>query len=169
MLRIGLFLCMNVGLMQVIPISMFIVWSQIGILLLAVVFFRYPVSATMGLISIFSRISALDAYWKKRGCTLDKGLIWETVIYWVILVAAALCVIKVSGQRWIASTIILAPVILFCTLFLFQSTVFTIHGSPTGANIGMGIAYLTTWVITGILVVAAILISVLKYTKRRNA
>jgi hypothetical protein len=97
-------------------------------------------------------------------------MMWEAIIYWVILVISALCVIAVSGSRKIASTIILAPVVLFCTIFMMQGTMFTAMKHPTvGANIGLGMAFLTTWVVSGILFVAAIVIAVVKYNNKNKA
>ncbi|WP_256026044.1 hypothetical protein [Paenibacillus polymyxa] len=79
---------------------------------------------------------------------MGTSVIWEAVIYWVILVISALCVIAVSGSRKTASTIILAPVVLFCTIFMMQGSVFTAMQHPTmGSNVGLGMAFLTTWVV----------------------
>ncbi|MGM1022136.1 MAG: hypothetical protein ACQEXV_16710 [Bacillota bacterium] len=97
-------------------------------------------------------------------------LMWEAIIYWVILVIAALSVIAVSGTRKTASTIILAPVVLFCTIFIMQGSVFTAMQHPTmGANVGLGMAFLTTWVVSGILYAVTIVIAFIKYSKKNKA
>ncbi|MCC3379020.1 hypothetical protein ACFQ5D_05000 [Paenibacillus farraposensis] len=96
--------------------------------------------------------------------------IWEAVIYWVILVISALCVIAVSGNRKTASTIILVPVVLFCTIFMMQGSMFTAMNHPTmGGNVGLGMAFLTTWVVSGILFVVALVIAFIRYSKRNKA
>ncbi|MGW8958617.1 hypothetical protein [Paenibacillus sp. NPDC055715] len=95
---------------------------------------------------------------------------WEAIIYWVILVIAALSVIAVSGSRKTASIIILAPVVLFCTIFMMQGSLLTAMQHPTmGANVGLGMAFLTTWVVSGILYAVAIVIAFIKYSKKNKA
>ncbi|MGQ3479493.1 hypothetical protein [Paenibacillus sp. TY11] len=101
---------------------------------------------------------------------VGTSVIWEAVIYWVILVISALCVIAVSGSRKTASTIILAPVVLFCTIFMMQGSVFTAMEHPTmGSNVGLGMAFLTTWVVSGILFAVALVIAFIKYSKKNKA
>ncbi|ALP36328.1 hypothetical protein ASL14_09260 [Paenibacillus sp. IHB B 3084] len=97
-------------------------------------------------------------------------MLWEATIYFVILVISALSVIAVSGNRRTASTILLVPIVLFCTIFMVQGSVLTAVKHPTmGANVGSGMAFLTTWVVTGILFAVTIVIAFIKYSKKNKA
>lgn len=97
---------------------------------------------------------------------VGTSMIWEAAIYWIILVIAALCVIAVSGSRKTASTIILAPVVLFCTIFMMQGSMLNVMKHPTmGANVGLGMAFLTTWVVSGILFAVALVIAFIRDRK----
>ncbi|WP_044646521.1 hypothetical protein [Paenibacillus terrae] len=97
-------------------------------------------------------------------------MLWEATIYFVILVISALSVIVVSGSRRTASTILLVPIVLFCTIFMVQGSVLTAVKHPTmGANVGSGMAFLTTWVVTGILFAVTIVITFVKYSKKNKA
>ncbi|MBE0340273.1 hypothetical protein E4V51_02495 [Paenibacillus sp. 28ISP30-2] len=97
-------------------------------------------------------------------------MLWEATIYFVILVISALSVIAVSGNRRTASTILLVPIVLFCTIFMVQGSVFTAMKHPTmGANVGSHMAFLTTWVVTGILFAVTIVIAFIKYSKKNKA
>ncbi|MFK4303114.1 CHASE2 domain-containing sensor protein [Paenibacillus sp. RC254] len=97
-------------------------------------------------------------------------MLWEAAIYFVILVISALSVIVVSGSRRTASTILLVPIVLFCTIFMVQGSVLTAVKHPTmGANVGSGMAFLTTWVVTGILFAVTIVITFVKYSKKNKA
>ncbi|MGG1640861.1 hypothetical protein ACIFQM_06125 [Paenibacillus sp. NRS-1782] len=97
-------------------------------------------------------------------------MLWEATIYFVILVISALSVIVVSGSRRTASTILLVPIVLFCTIFMVQGSVLTAVKHPTmGANVGSGMAFLTTWVVTGILFAVTIVITFVKYSKKNEA
>ena len=101
---------------------------------------------------------------------VGTSMIWEAAIYWIILVISALCVIAVSGSRKTASTIILAPVVLFCTIFMMQGSMLNTMKHPTmGANVGLGMAFLTTWVVSGILFAVALVIALIRYSKRDKA
>ncbi|MGG1615534.1 hypothetical protein [Paenibacillus sp. NRS-1781] len=98
------------------------------------------------------------------------SMLWEATIYFVILVISALSVIVVSGSRRTASTILLVPIVLFCTIFMVQGSVLTAVKHPTmGANVGSGMAFLTTWVVTGILFAVTIVITFVKYSKKNEA
>ncbi|TKH44607.1 hypothetical protein C1I60_09020 [Paenibacillus terrae] len=97
-------------------------------------------------------------------------MLWEATIYFVILVISALSVIAVSGSRRTASTILLVPIVLFCTIFMVQGSVLTAVKHPTmGANVGSGMAFLTTWVVTGILFAVTIVITFVKYSRKNKA
>ncbi|WP_342416485.1 hypothetical protein NST83_02770 [Paenibacillus sp. FSL R10-2782] len=97
-------------------------------------------------------------------------MLWEATIYFVILVISALSVIAVSGSRRTASTILLVPIVLFCTIFMVQGSVLTAMKHPTmGANVGSGMAFLTTWVVTGILFAVTIVITFVKYSRKNKA
>jgi hypothetical protein len=97
-------------------------------------------------------------------------MLWQATIYFVILVISALSVIVVSGSRRTASTILLVPIVLFCTIFMVQGSVLTAVKHPTmGANVGSGMAFLTTWVVTGILFAVTIVITFVKYSKKNKA
>ncbi|MEC0183594.1 hypothetical protein P4H61_19060 [Paenibacillus peoriae] len=101
---------------------------------------------------------------------VGTSMIWEAALYWIILVVSALCVIAVSGSRKTASTIILAPVVLFCTIFMMQGSMLNTMKHPTmGANVGLGMAFLTTWVVSGILFAVALVIAFIRYSKRSKA
>ncbi|MFK4371286.1 MULTISPECIES: hypothetical protein [unclassified Paenibacillus] len=101
---------------------------------------------------------------------MSISMLWEAAIYFVILVISALSVIVVSGSRRTASTILLVPIVLFCTIFMVQGSVLTAVKHPTmGANVGSGMAFLTTWVVTGILFAVTIVITFVKYSKKNKA
>ncbi|KJD45169.1 hypothetical protein QD47_12930 [Paenibacillus terrae] len=101
---------------------------------------------------------------------MSISMLWEATIYFVILVISALSVIVVSGSRRTASTILLVPIVLFCTIFMVQGSVLTAVKHPTmGANVGSGMAFLTTWVVTGILFAVTIVITFVKYSKKNKA
>ncbi|MNW12747.1 hypothetical protein D3C71_2105130 [compost metagenome] len=53
---------------------------------------------------------------------------------------------------------------------MMQGSVFTAMQHPTmGSNVGLGMAFLTTWVVSGILFAVALVIAFIKYSKKNKA
>ncbi|MFB5268781.1 hypothetical protein ACE41H_18620 [Paenibacillus enshidis] len=88
-------------------------------------------------------------------------MLLEILLYWLLLLAAAACVVAVSGRKRVASLIVLAPIVLFCTLLLMQ----TLSYKGQDANIGLGLTVFLIWAITALLFILA---AVMWLLKRRN-
>lgn len=88
----------------------------------------------------------------------------EILLYWLLLLGAAACVVAVSGRKRIASLIILAPIVLFCTLLLMQTASY----NGPDANIGLGLTVFLVWAITALLFILAAVMWLLKRKSRSS-